>query len=124
MYGRHRTRELTDGKVRVDALPRDEWHTLLVDARDGYITWDEYVDNQRRLREHAQESACQRSSSRPSLRRAASELSERRVVQLVSEMLRGIHEATHVCVAYRLSRVDQERPRSVIVRKCCSLERR
>lgn len=65
VYGRHRTRKLTDGKVKVDALPRDEWHTLLVDAHDGYITWDEYEDNQRRLREHAQAHGKDRRHSPP-----------------------------------------------------------
>lgn len=65
VYGRHRTRKLTDRKVKVDALPRDEWHTLLVDAHQGYITWDEYQDNQRRLREHAQAHGKDRRHSPP-----------------------------------------------------------
>jgi DNA invertase Pin-like site-specific DNA recombinase len=65
VYGRSRTRKLADGKVKVDALPRDEWHTLLRDAHQGYITWDEYEDNQRRLREHAQAHGKDRRRSPP-----------------------------------------------------------
>ena len=54
VFGRHRTRKLADGKVKIDALPREQWHTLLLGAHPGYITWDEYEENQHRLREHAQ----------------------------------------------------------------------
>ncbi len=65
VYGRHRTRKLTDGKVKIDVLPRDEWHTLLLDAHQGYITWDEFEGNQRRLREHAQAHGKDRRHSPP-----------------------------------------------------------
>lgn len=40
--------------MKIDVLPRDEWDTLLLGAHEGYISWDEYEDNQRRLREQAQ----------------------------------------------------------------------
>jgi hypothetical protein len=30
-------------------LPQDEWHTLLVGAHDGYISWDQHQENQARL---------------------------------------------------------------------------
>jgi hypothetical protein len=35
-------------------LPRDEWTALIPHAHAGYITWEEFEENQRRLRENAQ----------------------------------------------------------------------
>ncbi len=35
-------------------LPREQWHTLILDAHPGYISWQEYEENQRRLKENAQ----------------------------------------------------------------------
>jgi hypothetical protein len=34
-------------------LPKEEWHTFLPGAHPGYIEWEEYEDNLRRLRENA-----------------------------------------------------------------------
>jgi DNA invertase Pin-like site-specific DNA recombinase len=53
VFGRTRTR-LVGGQVRVKELPREQWGTLLPGAHAGYISWDEYEENQRRLRENAQ----------------------------------------------------------------------
>ena len=53
-FGRFRTRKLADGKSKVDAMPRDQWITLLPGAHEGYISWDEYEAIQRQLLEHAQ----------------------------------------------------------------------
>ena len=50
-FGRTRQRKLPSGSVRSDRLPRDEWIALIRDAHDGYITWDDYEENQRRLAE-------------------------------------------------------------------------
>ena len=52
-FGRHRSRKLADGRLRVDALDRDEWLTLLPGAHQGYISWDEFESNQRQLLENA-----------------------------------------------------------------------
>jgi DNA invertase Pin-like site-specific DNA recombinase len=51
-YGKTRTRKTADG-VHHKKLPQQEWHTLLIGAHPGYITWEEYQENQRRLRENA-----------------------------------------------------------------------
>jgi hypothetical protein len=51
-YGRTRRRRTLDG-VHQRKLPQQEWHTLLTGAHPGYITWEEYQENQRRLRENA-----------------------------------------------------------------------
>ena len=52
VYGRTRTRKTLDGVHRI-RLPQGEWYTLLTSAHPGYITWEEYQENQRRLRENA-----------------------------------------------------------------------
>jgi DNA invertase Pin-like site-specific DNA recombinase len=51
-YGQSRQRKTLDG-VHHRKLPQEEWHTLLTGAHAGYITWEEYQENQRRLRENA-----------------------------------------------------------------------
>ena len=52
-YGRYRSRKLADGTVKIENVPRNEWHTLLPGAHEGYISWDEYESNQRQLLEYA-----------------------------------------------------------------------
>jgi len=51
-YGKTRTRRTLHG-VHQTKLPQQEWYTLLPGAHPGYITWEEYQENQRRLRENA-----------------------------------------------------------------------
>ena len=53
-FGRHRSRKLADGSLKVEVLERGEWFTLLPDAHEGYISWNEFETNQRQLLEHAQ----------------------------------------------------------------------
>ena len=48
-YGRTQARKTAGGELRT-RLPKDRWHTLILDAHPGYITWAEYEDNQDRLR--------------------------------------------------------------------------
>jgi DNA invertase Pin-like site-specific DNA recombinase len=51
-YGRSRQRK--HGPCgRYHKLPREEWTALLRDVHPGYITWDEYEENQRRLRDNS-----------------------------------------------------------------------
>jgi DNA invertase Pin-like site-specific DNA recombinase len=65
-YGRTRNRKKVDGKgMRSRRLPREEWHTLLVGAHPGYISWEEYEENQRRLRDNAQAYGADRRRSPP-----------------------------------------------------------
>jgi hypothetical protein len=40
--------------VKLKRMPRDEWVTLIPGMHEGYISWDEYECNQRRLHESAQ----------------------------------------------------------------------
>ncbi len=53
-YGR-RQRSMTPAGPRWSRpSPREQWHALILDAHPGYISWSEYEDNLRRLRENAQ----------------------------------------------------------------------
>ena len=63
-YGRQRTRKTADGKGICVMLPRDQW-ILLVDAHPGYICWEQYEANQRRLLENAQSQGQNRRKSPP-----------------------------------------------------------
>ena len=53
-FGRSRQRRTGEMRRVIERLPRDEWTALIPDAHAGYITWEEFEDNQRRLRENAQ----------------------------------------------------------------------
>lgn len=53
VFGRTRTTRIA-GRVRVTLLPREQWTALYPGAHEGYIPWEEYEENQRRLRENAQ----------------------------------------------------------------------
>jgi hypothetical protein len=53
VFGRTRIRKKADGRFKlIKDLPRDQWHTLIPNAHPGYISWEEYEANQRRLNEN------------------------------------------------------------------------
>jgi hypothetical protein len=52
-FGRSRQRRTGDMRMVIERLPRDEWTALIPHAHAGYITWEEFEDNQRRLLENA-----------------------------------------------------------------------
>jgi DNA invertase Pin-like site-specific DNA recombinase len=54
VYGRHQTRPRPDGSRQVRQQAREDWFALVPNAHVGYISWEEFEDNQRRLRETAQ----------------------------------------------------------------------
>jgi DNA invertase Pin-like site-specific DNA recombinase len=54
VYGRTHTRKTVDGGKHLRKVPRDQWDTLIPDAHVGYLSWDEYEQNQKRLHESAQ----------------------------------------------------------------------
>jgi DNA invertase Pin-like site-specific DNA recombinase len=64
VYGRTRIRRTLQG-VQQERLPQEKWHTLLFDAHPGYISWDEYQENQRRLQENAHALGPERRKSPP-----------------------------------------------------------
>jgi Recombinase zinc beta ribbon domain/Recombinase len=62
-YGRRRQRRGPDGRTRHALRPREEWTVLILNAHPGYITWDAYEDNLRRLAECAQSHGADRRAS-------------------------------------------------------------
>ena len=48
-----RSRRMPDGKVKTRKVPQDQWSIVLPNCHAGYITWEEFQQNQRRLRENS-----------------------------------------------------------------------
>ncbi len=65
VYGRFRTRKNGSGHHSIQKLPQDQWHTLLPDTHPGYITWEQFQQNQQRFREYAQAYGFDRRKSPP-----------------------------------------------------------
>ena len=65
VFGRSRTQKTVQGGFTVKWLPQDQWDTLIPDAHPGYISWEEYEQNQQRLRETAQGWGADRRKSPP-----------------------------------------------------------
>jgi len=51
--GQTRSRRMPDGKVKTRKVPQDQWSIVLPNCHAGYITWEEFQQHQRRLRENA-----------------------------------------------------------------------
>jgi DNA invertase Pin-like site-specific DNA recombinase len=64
IYGRTRTRKKPDGHECFSKLPREQW-VLVPGMHAGYISWEEYEVNQRRLQENAQALGSDRRRSPP-----------------------------------------------------------
>jgi len=52
-YGQLRSRKNVDGSTSYFKVPREEWIVLIKDAHPGYITWEQYEENLRRMRQNA-----------------------------------------------------------------------
>ena len=52
-YGRNATKTHPDGTSTVKVLPMDQWLVCLPEAHEGYIDWEEYLQNQETLRRNA-----------------------------------------------------------------------
>jgi len=65
VYGRRRQRRGPDGRTRHTLQARESWTALIPDAHPGYISWDTYEDNLRRLAECAQAHGTDRRASPP-----------------------------------------------------------
>ena len=63
-FGRTTCRKSVAG-VSVRKIPREDWHTLLLDAHPGYISWAEHEENLRRLLENAQAHGSERRHGPP-----------------------------------------------------------
>ena len=64
-YGRTQVIRNARGGYSRPERPRNEWHALIPDAHAGYISWEEYEDNQRRLLESSQAYGMNRRQSPP-----------------------------------------------------------
>jgi DNA invertase Pin-like site-specific DNA recombinase len=64
-YGRTQQRRHPDGGIRYQKLPRQEWTTFLPGAHPGYISWEQFENNQKRLWENAQAYSTERKKSPP-----------------------------------------------------------
>ena len=53
-FGRSRVRRTSNGAEVRSKVPREQWHTLILGAHPGYITWTEYEENLHRLHENGQ----------------------------------------------------------------------
>ncbi len=62
-FGRTRQRHTAEARVVYERLPREEWTALIPNAHPGYITWEDFEDNQRRLGENAQANGADRRRS-------------------------------------------------------------
>src|SRR5207248_975651 len=65
VYGRTHTRKTVDGDWIIEDVPREQWEVLIRQAHAGYIDWDEYEQNQRRLRDNRQAYGKDRRQSPP-----------------------------------------------------------
>jgi DNA invertase Pin-like site-specific DNA recombinase len=64
-FGRSRQRMHPDGRHVYERLAPEEWTALIRDAHEGYITWQEFEQNSRRLRENAQALGAERENGPP-----------------------------------------------------------
>jgi hypothetical protein len=64
-FGRTRFRPGPNGKASYLLPDRNDWVALIPDAHPGYITWDEFEENQRRLLANAQAQGHDRRKSPP-----------------------------------------------------------
>jgi DNA invertase Pin-like site-specific DNA recombinase len=53
VYGRGRTRLLPNGKHRTTKVPQSDWQFVIPGIHAGYITWEQFEANQKRLAENA-----------------------------------------------------------------------
>jgi len=65
VFGRSKTQKNVDGGVTVRWLPRNQWDTLIPGNHAGYISWEEFEENQRRFRDTAQACGQDRRQSPP-----------------------------------------------------------
>jgi DNA invertase Pin-like site-specific DNA recombinase len=66
-FGRTRSQQLPGGVVRrtKKKLAPEEWYAFIPNAHAGYITWDDYQQNQKKLQENATQGRCPRQGTPP-----------------------------------------------------------
>jgi len=61
VYGRQRQRLNSNGRLRTEIVPREQWTALIPGAHEGYISWETFELNQTLLAANAQAHGSQRS---------------------------------------------------------------
>lgn len=64
-FGRTRQRKRPDGSTINKHLPQSEWTTLIRDAHEGYLSWEQYEQNLQRLRDNAKSYGQERERGAP-----------------------------------------------------------
>lgn len=64
-YGRARHSKLPNGKYTSKKVPKEQWHALLPDSHEAYISLEEYERNQKQLLQNAQTYGQNRRKSPP-----------------------------------------------------------
>jgi DNA invertase Pin-like site-specific DNA recombinase len=64
-YGRTRTRHLPDGTTKVIKMARPDWQFVMPGTHQGYIDWEHFETNQRRLADNARAFAGERRAGPP-----------------------------------------------------------
>jgi len=66
-FGRTRSVQLPNGKIKrtKKKVAPEEWYAFIPNAHAGYISWEEYQENQKRLQENATQYRCQRQRTPP-----------------------------------------------------------
>jgi hypothetical protein len=54
VFGRHHIRKTADGHSKIITVAQADWDTLILGAHAGYLSWEDYEQNKRRLHESAQ----------------------------------------------------------------------
>jgi DNA invertase Pin-like site-specific DNA recombinase len=62
-YGRSQVQKTANGAKTTSKLSQENWHALIHDAHEGYISWEEFEENRRQLKENARARGLDRKSS-------------------------------------------------------------
>ena len=64
-FGKTRSWKNSDGRRNIERVPCEQWPILIKDVHPGYISWEQFVENQKRLEHNQQARAIQRQSGPP-----------------------------------------------------------
>jgi len=65
VFGQTHTFRDVDGRTHTQKQTQDHWHTLILDAHSGYISWEQYQENICNLQAYAQSHGLDRKKSPP-----------------------------------------------------------
>ena len=125
VYGRTRTRRRPDGGTNVIKVPRAEWQFVMPGTHQGYINWECFEANQRRLTDNARAFGTERRSGPP---REGSALLQGRVLCGLCGERMGVHysgehghtDPTYVCQETALRRGGKDLPNGSRQSRRCS----